>query len=75
MIPNLTLSQSNEPQDSDIQMTTLTDAHTLPFVAEQGHALNQAANTTYNNQNLQLIQAQLQQQLIQVQQSVTRSIL
>ena len=66
-IPNLTLSQSNEPQDSGIHMTALTDAHTLPFVAEQEHALNQTANTTYNNQSLQLIQTQLQQQLNQVQ--------
>ena len=51
-IPNITLSQSNEPQECDVHMTILTDAHTLPFVAEQEHALNQTANTTYNNQSL-----------------------
>ena len=64
---NVTLNQSNEPQDSGVHMTTFTDAQTLPFVTEQEHVLNQTGNTTYNDQSMQLIQAQLQHKLYQVQ--------
>lgn len=66
-IPNITLGQSNEPQDSGVHVTTFTDAQTLPFVTDQEHVLNQTRDIKYNSRSMQLIQAQLQQQLYQVQ--------